>query len=215
MRFIDADISSLLIRGVTHQLDGDRCILRWRWPEDITAVYIERSIAGEEPMPDAKRPNMSRLKLYTRNEYKASNGYHDRIDGVGKVVYTIYASTETEDGPALIRQHDGHNRKEFSTGKAKVWFSIRQKSGWLQKYKSVQIKVTTEISIPKEALCYVKKEGSYPANKDDGTQYPFVTDFEAGRNVLPVIEVGKNDYVRLFFTDGKRYGQMYELVPET
>ena len=43
-----------------------------------------------------------------------------------------------------------------------------------------------------------KEAGAYPVNKEDGILYPFVTDFAAGRNELPAIEVGKNDYIRLF-----------------
>lgn len=212
MQFRNADPGAPVIRSLTHQLDEDRCALRWHWPEGIQAVYIHRSLAdgavsGEEPVVDP-----GSLRLYTRNEYKANNGYQDRIDGVGRMAYTVYAAVIEDGETVLIRQPDGDNRTEFSTGKARVLYSIRQKSGWLQKFKSVEIKVTTEIPIPKDALCYVKKQGSYPANKDDGTMYPFVMDFAAGKNVLPVIEVGKNDYVRLFFTDGKRYGQLYELV---
>ncbi|MNN38378.1 hypothetical protein D3C81_1523740 [compost metagenome] len=103
---------------------------------------------------------------------------------------------------------------EFSTGRAKIRYSITHKSGLLRKYKTVQISVLSEVEIPKEALCYVKKQGNYPVSIEDGTVYPFLRDFPSGRSTLPVIEVGKNDYVRLFFTDGPKYGRLYELIPE-
>lgn len=218
MRFIDAQPGDPVIRGLSHQLDEDRCTLRWQWPEGIQAVYIGRAfdiLAGDAGEGVASAPSDSpsdKLRLYTRNEYKANNGYHDRIEGVGRVIYTVYASVTEQGDAVLFRQPDGANRAVFSTGKARVTVSIREKGGWLQKFKTVEIRVTTEVPIPKEALCYVKKQGSYPAHKEDGTVYPFVMDFAAGKNVLPAIEVGKNDYVRLFFTDGKKYGQLYELV---
>jgi len=31
---------------------------------------------------------------------------------------------------------------------------------------------------------------------------------------LPEIEINKNDQIKLFFTDGKKYGEIYELIPE-
>lgn len=65
-----------------------------------------------------------------------------------------------------------------------------------------------------DVLCYVKKRGGHPAGKEDGILFPFVQDFAPGRNVLPPIEIGKDDFVRIFFTDGKKYGLYYELVPE-
>lgn len=74
--------------------------------------------------------------------------------------------------------------------------------------------MTAEVPVPQEALCYVKKRGGYPADRDDGTLYPFTAPFAAGRNVLPSVEVGGDEYVRLFFTDGQKYGTVYELVPE-
>ncbi|GAB6992213.1 hypothetical protein [Paenibacillus pini] len=219
MQFTDADAETPVIRDLTHQLDEDRCTLRWRWPDGIQAVYIHRTAvdtAGEEigarGVAAEELPSARNLRLYTRNEYKANNGYHDRIESVGRIAYTIYVNL-TEDGePILIRQPDLMNRKEFSTGKARITYEIRHKGGLLSKYKTVQMKVKAEIPVPKEVLCYVKKQGGYPANKDDGTMYPFLSDFVAGQNVLPSIEVGKQDYVRLFFTDGKRYGSLYELV---
>ncbi|MNI95240.1 hypothetical protein D3C73_1534800 [compost metagenome] len=74
--------------------------------------------------------------------------------------------------------------------------------------------ITAEAPVPKDVLCYVKKRGGHPASKEDGVLFPFVQDFAAGRNALPPIEIAKDDFVRIFFTDGRSYGQYYELVPE-
>lgn len=211
MQYIHADSSTPSIRELTHQMDEDRCTLRWRWPDGVQAVYIYRT-AADHPIED--EPVVNRMKLYTRDEYKANNGYHERTQDIGRWVYTVFASWMEGNEPVLIRQEDGHNVKVISTGKARIMYSIKQKSSFFQKYKSIQMRVTTEVTIHKEVLCYVKKQGSYPANKSDGTVYPFVQHFSPGKTILPVIEVGKNDFVRLFFTDGPKYGAMYELIPE-
>lgn len=218
MRFIEGDEPSApvpVISELTHRVDEDRCTLRWRWPEGIQAVYIHKAPAGQEAAgsPDTPPP-ASGLRLYTRDEYKANNGYHDRIQEIGQLVYTVYAGWSEQGETVLVKQRDGYNRTVASTGKAKIYYSVREKSGLFSKYKTVQITVTAEVPIAKDVLCYVKKQGGYPADREDGTVYPFVTAFAAGRNVLPVIEVGKQDHVRLFFTDGRKYGHTYVLIPE-
>ncbi|MNP17606.1 hypothetical protein D3C76_1100430 [compost metagenome] len=161
-----------------------------------------------------EQPTINSMKLYTRDEYKANNGYHERTQGIGGWIYTVYACWLNDGEPVLIHQEDGQNRKQISTGKARILYSIKQKQRLFQKYKTIEMRVTTEVPISKDVLCYVKKQGSYPSNKTDGTVYPFVQHFNPGRNSLPAIEVGKNDYVRIFFTDGPKYGQIYELMPE-
>ncbi|WP_332455200.1 beta-mannanase [Paenibacillus crassostreae] len=208
---MDADSSAPVIRELVHQVKDDRCTLRWFWPDGVQAVYIYR-VASDQDVLD--QPAIENLKLYTRDEYKANNGYHDRTQGVGGWVYTVFACSMDQGEPVLILQEDGQNRKQINTGKARIMYSLKQKRALFQKYKTIQMRVTTEVPISKDILCYVKKEGSYPSNKTDGTVYPFVQHFNPGRNTLPEIEVGKNDFVRIFFTDGPKYGQLYELMPE-
>ncbi|MNH85966.1 hypothetical protein D3C87_474030 [compost metagenome] len=215
MRFIDGDEPSApVISELTHRVDEDRCTLRWRWPEGIQSVYIHKAPVRTDTDLSEELPTVSALRLYTRDEYKANNGFHDRIQEIGQLEYTVFAGWTEQGEIILVRQHDGKNRTTASTGKARIYYSVREKSGLFSKYKTVQITVTSEVPIAKDVLCYVKKQGGYPASKEDGTVYPFVTPFAAGRNVLPVIEVGKQDHVRLFFTDGPRYGHTYVLIPE-
>jgi hypothetical protein len=209
MRFIDAEDGSPLISGLTRVIEEDRCTLRWIWPGGIEAVYIGKTPAEQA----AESPkDMGTVKLYTKAEYKANNGYHSRLEAIGRFVFTVYAVLEGSGGPQLILQPNHENSIEISAGRAKIHYSISNKSGLFRKFKTIQIQVTTEVPIAKDVLCYVKKQGSYPANKEDGMLYPFVAPFAAGKTVLPAIEVGKQDFIRLFFTDGRTYGQMYELI---
>jgi hypothetical protein len=209
MRFIDAEDGSPVISGLTRTVEENRWTLRWIWPGGIEAVYVGKKAAEqlEDDTPDTRH-----LKLYTKAEYKANNGYHSRIEGVGLFVFTVFACLEGSAGPQLILQPNRENRIEISAGRAKIYYSIASKGGLFRKFKTIQIQVTTEVPIAKDVLCYVKKQGSYPANKEDGMLYPFVAPFAAGKNVLPAIEIGKEDFIRLFFTDGRTYGQTYELI---
>ena len=99
---------------------------RWSWPPGLQAVYIHRAMDDGfgRPAGDSQTDGM---RLYTRDEYKANNGYRDRLDGIGQITYTVYALSSEDGEMALIRQEDEANRIRFSTGKAKLVYSIREK----------------------------------------------------------------------------------------
>jgi hypothetical protein len=211
MRYAEADSSTPLITDVTSRVEDRFCTLRWRWPDGVQAVCIHKGPADE---PVAGEIPPGGMKLYTREEYKANNGYRDRLDDIGLIAYTVYAR-HTENGETLlVRQRDEGNRIIISAGKARIYYAVTQKKGLFTKQKTVHMAITAEVPVARDVLCYVKKRGGHPAGKDDGIQYPFVQDFAAGRNQLPPIEVGKDDFVRIFFTDGRKYGLFYDLVPE-
>ncbi|WP_339317410.1 beta-mannanase [Paenibacillus sp. FSL R10-2734] len=213
MRYAEVNASAPLITDVTTQVDDRFCTLRWRWPDGVQAVYIHKTSTEEASSGTADIPPVG-MKLYTREEYKSNNGYRDRLDEIGLVSYTIIARF-TENGETLLsRQRDGANRVVVSAGKARIYYSIQQKRGLFGKQKTVHMAITAEVPVARDVLCYVKKRGGHPAGKEDGILFPFVQDFAPGRNVLPPIEVGKDDFVRIFFTDGPKYGLYYELVPE-
>ncbi|MBY0012267.1 beta-mannanase [Paenibacillus typhae] len=211
MRYAEETPPALAITEVTARVEERFCTLRWRWPDGVQAVCVHKGTA-EGPGRGELPP--SGMKLYTREEYKANNGYRDRMDDIGLVVYTIYARINDNGETLLIRQPDRSNEITVSAGKARIYYSVSQKKTIFGKQKTVHMTITAEVPVPKDVLCYVKKRGGYPASREDGVLFPFVQDFAAGRNALPPIEIGKEDFVRIFFTDGRRYGQYYELVPE-
>lgn len=211
MKYAEVDASTPVITGVVSRVEDRFCTLRWRWPEGVQAVYIHKT-AAETPEDGDLPP--SGMKLYTREEYKSANGFRDRLDEIGMVAYTIYARLSGDGETLLVRQRDGGNRVLVSAGKARIYYSVQHKKALFSKLKTVQMTITAEVPVPKEVLCYVKKRDSHPSSKEDGTRYPFVQDFAPGRNQLPPIEVGKDDFIRIFLTDGRKYGLYYELVPE-
>ncbi|WP_311082952.1 beta-mannanase [Paenibacillus polymyxa] len=217
MQYREAQPGDPIISELSHKIDDNRVVLRWQWPEGAAVVYIAKHSAdagGNGQNEGEALPPFSSLKLFTREEYKAAGSYRDRIEGIGRVRYTVYPAVREGGDTYVIRQQDGANQLELSTGRAKIRYAIHHKKSWFRSRKTVQIQVTAEVPVPQEALCYVKKRGGYPADRDDGTLYPFTAPFAAGRNVLPAVVVGGDEYVRLFFTDGQKYGTVYELVPE-
>lgn len=217
MQYRDAQPGDPVISELSHKIDDNRVVLRWQWPEGAAVVYIAKqssdpSIEGQNE--GGGLPPFSSLKLFTREEYKAAGSYRDRVEGFGRVRYTVYPAVREDGDTFVICQQDGANQLELSTGRAKIRYAVHHKKGWFRSCKTVRIQVTAEVPVPQEALCYVKKRGGYPACREDGILYPFTAPFAAGRNILPDIEVGADEYVRLFFTDGPKYGTIYELIPE-
>lgn len=210
MKFADEDGTLPVIDGLTSRVEDRTCTLRWRWPEGAEAVMIHKG----EPGADAPDHPPAGLRLYTKEEYKANNGYHDRMDEIGLVEYTVYVRISEGGEALLVRQSGEANRLTVSAAKARIRYGVSYRKGLFRKGKTVHITVTAEAPVAKEALCYVKKKGGYPAGKDDGIRFPFVQDFQAGRNALPPVEVGGDEYVRVFFTDGPKYARFFELVPE-
>ncbi|WHY20281.1 beta-mannanase [Paenibacillus sp. G2S3] len=213
MRYAEDNASALVITDVTSQVDDRFCTLRWRWPDGVQAVYIHKTSAEEASRGTGDIPPVG-MKLYTREEYKSNNGYRDRLDEIGLVSYTIFARLAENGETLLVKQSNGANHVVVSAGKARIYYSIQQKRGLFGKQKTVHMAITAEVPVARDVLCYVKKRGGHPAGKEDGILFPFVQDFAPGRNVLPPIEIGKEDFVRIFFTDGPKYGLYYELVPE-
>lgn len=213
MRYIEHSPDLPGITDIISRVEERTCTLRWRWPEGLQAVYIHKGPGGgDHPEEDSCPPGG--LKLYTREEYKANGGYHDRLEEIGLVVYTVLARVTENGETLLVRQRDGANLATVSAGKALIRYAIHAKRGLFRKEQTVHMTITAEVPVGREVLCYVKKHGGYPSDKEDGILFPFVQDFAPGRNALPPIEIGRDDRIRIFFTDGPKYGRYYELVPE-
>ncbi|UIO42376.1 beta-mannanase [Brevibacillus brevis] len=206
------ETTETFIKDVTCQHQGSEYVLNWHWAQDIPCVYVHKSQFGA-PF-DISELDDRQFKLYTREEYKVHKGLREKTDGIGRYTYRIFPC-RLENGKPLLLMPDGDAHViHVSTGKAKIYYSFKRGGSWFSKHQSLQIRIFSEIPIARDVLCYVKKEGSPPAHKDDGTRYNFIRDLEPGVNLMPEIEVRKKDVVRLFFTDGKKYGEMYELIPE-
>jgi hypothetical protein len=200
------------ITDIRQRFQDNECILTWKWPGGIQFVYLYGFQADAE-IPPENRPDKV-MKLYTREEYKAKMGYRTHLETIGRYAFRVYPCQRTAGEMTVYKQEDEDNIILFSTGKARIRYSIKYGRAFFSKRRAVRIELHSEVHIPKDALCYVKKEGTFPLHKEDGTAYPFIHDVLPGRNVLPEIEINKQDQLKLFFTDGKKYGDIYELIPE-
>ncbi|RNB72437.1 beta-mannanase [Brevibacillus panacihumi] len=204
--------SDVLIKDVVCHRQGEEYVINWHWAEEVPCVYVHK--APMDAPFSIEQITEKQLKLYTREEYKVHKGLRETSEGIGQYTYRIFPCRLEKGKPILLVPDSDAHIIHISTGKAKIRYSLIRKRKWFGAYDTLQIRIFTEIPLAKDVLCYVKKEGSPPIHKDDGTQYAFIRDLEAGVNLLPEIEVRKKDVIRLFFTDGKKYGERYELIPE-
>ncbi|ULL18872.1 hypothetical protein DVH26_33215 [Paenibacillus sp. H1-7] len=199
-----------ITKVVSQRQDGE-CILTWQWPKDVEYVYIYSFEAGTERHPEDLSPQQ--LKLFTREEYKSKSGYRDKVDYIGLRGYRIFPCVRRDGRLVLLMQADESNLVLMNGGRARIVYSLKYGSKLFSKFKTARIQLFCEIAVPQDALCYVKKEGANPSNKDDGIAYPFMSDFPVGRSVLQEIEIGRNDFIRIFFTD-KKYSELFSLSME-
>ncbi|WP_058301502.1 hypothetical protein [Gorillibacterium timonense] len=216
------------ITGAACRVQDREGVLTWNWPAGLPFVYLLGFVPGEgseastwellstggssDGASFGTYPPRERLKLYTREEYKANGGYRKHLDRYGSYAYRIYPGERRDGVIQVYAQQDDGNSTMFSMGKAKIHCTVKYKANWFSKGKVARMTVTPEVFVPKEALCYVKKTGAMPQSVQDGTAYPLLSDLQPGPNALPDIEIGKDDFIKLFFTDGKVYGEAFDLI---
>ncbi len=186
--------------------------LTWFWSKEIDFVYIYKTTADSvKPLSEIEN---GELKFYTREEYKVNQGYVSRLDTFGRFTYQIFPCQKRDGKLIVFKQENENNLITINGPRAKIYCSIAYKQKLFQSRKKVKILIITELPLDKELLVYVKKSGGVPVSIDDGTVYPFVRDFPAGRTVPPEIEIDKNDYLGIFISKGMQAAQKYELLAE-
>ncbi|MDQ1144299.1 hypothetical protein QE429_001126 [Bacillus sp. SORGH_AS 510] len=200
------------IKDIQKTVRDSEVHLSWFWSKEIDFVYIYKVSA------DLIRPidelDESDLKLYTREEYKINQGYVGRIDSIGRYAFRILPCQKRDGKLIVFRQENDRNLIYISGVRARIHFSITYKNKLFQPKKRVKMCIMTELPLDKELLVYVKKSGGVPVSVEDGTVYPFVRDFPSGKTLPPEIEINKDEYVRIFFSNGKNSAEMYELIPD-
>ncbi|WP_019535145.1 hypothetical protein [Paenibacillus ginsengihumi] len=198
------------ITNASCRLQDGICTVTWQWSRDMEFVYVY--LFGESGELPPEQLSHVELKLVTREEYKALQGYTVRMERIGPYGFRIFPCVYRDGRITPVRQLDEDNVVRFSGGRAQIHYSVQYASRWFSPYRTARIRVFCEIPVPREALCYVKKQGSPPRSRDDGIVYPFVSDFAAGTTTLPGVDIGKDEHIRLFLSDGAKYGGLYELV---
>lgn len=203
------------IYDVNYELDKDKFTIRWKWPKDINIVYILKTNSLEDFSMNSI--NESNVKLYTKEEYKEFNGYSETIKEINQYRYCIFTAVEDEEDILLLKQENGKNEILVSTGRPKILYQIKELKSFttfFSKEKTLQIVINSQAALKKDVLCYVKKQGSYPVNKDDGICFDFINNIPIGSSIMPEITVGKNEYIKVFIKDINKYGNAYSLKQE-
>jgi hypothetical protein len=200
------------IRDLRKAVRDSEVHLTWFWSNEIDFVFIYKAPAdGIRPISEISEQD---LTLYTREEYKANQGYVGRIDCVGRYAFRIFPCQKRDGKLVIFSQENDENLIYISGSKAKIYFSITYKNKLFQSRKKVKISIMSELELDKELLVYVKKTGGVPSSIDDGTVYPFVRGFPSGKTAAPEIEIDKNEFIRIFFSNGRTSAQYFELIPE-
>jgi hypothetical protein len=200
------------IKDLRKTVRDSKVQLTWFWSREIDFVYLYKALADHiKPISEIDEKE---LLLYTREEYKANQGFIGRVDAIGRYAYRIFPCQKQDGKLVVFAQENDQNLIYLTGSKAKIYFSITYKNKFLQPQKRVRMSIMTETALDKELLVYVKKIGSVPISIDDGTMYPFVRDFPAGKTEQPEIEIGKDEYIRIFFSNGRKSAEIYELIPQ-
>ena len=186
--------------------------LTWFWSKDIDFVYIYKT--SSDTVKPVSEINEQDLRLYTREEYKANHGYVGRLDAIGRYAYRIFPCKKMDGKLTVFSQENDNNLIYITGSKAKIYFSIIYKNKFFKPKKGVRMSIMTELALDKELLVYVKKTGSPPMSIEDGTVFPFIRDFPPGKTELLEKEIGKEEDIRIFFSNGRKSAEIYELIPE-
>jgi hypothetical protein len=200
------------IRDLRKTIRDTEVHLTWFWSKDIDFVYIYKT--SSDTVKPVSEINEQDLRLYTREEYKANHGYVGRLDAIGRYAYRIFPCKKIDGKLAVFSQENNNNLIYITGSKVKIRFSINYKNKFLKPKKGVRMTIDTELELDKDLLVYVKKTGSPPMSIEDGTVFPFIRDFPPGKTELIEKEIGKDEYIRIFFSNGRKSAEIYELIPE-
>ena len=200
---IDPKISDIK----AHIKDG-QVVLNFKWPNVLENLYIYKQNVLDKEEIDWEKP----YRKYTKSEYSSFGGFIDQNIGSAMSKYILCPYIQDGFKTYLVRFEDGCNEIEVISQRIEIRYEIKEKKKLFSSRKLVQMQVFCEVGVPKEYLCYVKKKGNIPVGLEDGMQFQFISDFLAGDNKMPEIEVDKDEFVRIYLTDKVPYKEAYRIV---
>ncbi len=197
------------IKSVKCEIEKERFVIKWQWTRDCDIVYIFKSKALNEIGIEAITEG--NVKIFTREEYIEFNGYVESIREINQYKFMIFKAQQNNDELILVKQQNGENEVIVCTGKPDIFYEIIERRSLFSKNKKVKMKIICDAPFKKDVLCYVKKQGNYPESQKDGIKFDFIGDFHSGVNEMPSIEIGRDEFVKIFIKDVNRYGSSYNL----
>jgi len=216
------------IRQLKCHMEAGQMRLTFLWPIDCGQVYVFKT----ETRFDIAEADPNRGRLFTLQEYKKQGGYIEPRPS-GAFVYSVFpfireggedfaiiykgggskGGSSGESGSNESGSNEGSSNEIEVTGQIPIDFSVTEKTGFLSKEKKYTVTLLSQQAVEGDVLCYVKKEGSYPQNPEDGVMYFFGDGLAAGIKGRWEIKVKKNDYIRIFVRDQDK-ASIYLLKPE-
>lgn len=196
------------ISNIKAQVSGNQVTLTFRWPNDLESLYIYKQNLMQEEDIDWEKP----YRKYTKNEYARFGGFIDQEAKSAISKYILCPHIQDRDGEYLLQDTQGTNEIKVISQRIQVRYTLQEKKKLFSSRKKVQMHVFCEVPLPMDYLCYVKKKGSIPISLEDGMQFQFISDFNAGDNILPEIEVDQDEYVRIYLTEQVPYKEAYHIM---
>lgn len=202
------DESDPKISDIKVHIEGGKVKLNFKWPNELEMLYIYKAnlLLGEEI--DYDKP----YKKYTKSEYSNFGGFIDEGAEGGVIIYVLCPFVQNSFESYLVQFEDKQNEVHVIASRIEVRYEIHEKKKLFTKQKVVGMQVFCEKDIPKEYLCYVKKKGSIPTGPSDGMRFQFIDDFVAGNNILPEVEIDKDEYIRIYLSDEVPYKEAYKVI---
>ena len=197
-----------MISDIKAELDERGVLLKFKWPHTLECLYVYKINLQEEQTLDYEKPNL----IYTKNEYMRFGGLLDQGGDSGLMEYILCPYMQDESDHYLVTFKENCNRIKVITSKIHIQYEIEEKKKLFKPRKVVKMHIYCDEEVPSNYLYYVKKRGSVPTSLTDGMQFQFITDFEAGENSLPEIEIDKEEYIAIYLSDEVPYRELYQVV---
>lgn len=196
------------IIDVKAEVNNGQVTLNFKWPNELEHLYIYKQDILKEQTIDWEKP----YRKYTKDEYASFGGFKDTDleSAMSKYVLCPYIQGDLEN--YIIRYEDKSNEIEVIGHQIQIRYTIKEKKKLFSSRKVVQMQVFADSPLPKAYLCYVKKRGSIPVGLEDGMRFQFISDFVAGDNPLPEIEIDKDEYIRIYLTEEVPYKEAYRIM---
>lgn len=196
------------ITDIKAHVNEGQVTLTFKWPNELENLYIYKQGLLNEEAIDWEKP----YRKYTKDEYICFGGFKDQdtSSAMSKYILCPYIHNDLES--YIVRFKSQCNEIEVIGHRIEIRYEIKEKKKLFSSRKMVQMKVFCEVPLLKQYLCYVKKKGNIPVGVEDGMCFQFISDFVAGDNILPDIEVDKDEYVRIYLTEEVPYKEAYRII---
>lgn len=191
--------------------------LEWGWPEGIDKVLLCYRM---DRFPEAPSDSSASHVIIEREENFETGGHTISKIEEGNYYFCIYAMVEYENKTLYA---EGQRRLVVNKVPQEIFYKIDLKRSLLGKLKSAKISLSApssklspngEIELPQ--LILISKIGNMPIQKSDG-EILFNIDYQTLKNDeimdfdLPIENIRKNMYVKLFFVDDSN-SNLYRIV---